>query len=634
MVTAPNYIEGEEMFVGTEEKSEVIGSIAVVDAVLGRSAELPCNMEPAIKEDRVYMVLWFREGNSKPLYRFDVRGRPFNKALLWSDGNAFGSRAYFVTGKRPAAALQLEAVELKDAGVYRCRVDFRNSPTRNFQVNLSVIVPPHQLMIYDSSGRELHDVVGPLSEGSDLILTCEVRGGQPSPTVSWFVNDNLVEGRVEQAGANIIVNKLEVRRVRRHQLNSTFKCQASNTKLMQPAEKLIRLELFLRPLTVRLVNKPNILVAEKEYSITCEALGSRPQAELSWMRENRKFRRGKMDEWVNETVVTSTVVFSPAPEDDNHQLKCHGVNPKIPGSGLEDTITLNVVYAPLVSLQLGTSLKPHYIKEGDDVYFECNIRANPREHKISWFHNNQPVVQNVSSGVIISTHSLVLQGVTRQHAGRYTCYAANERGETSSQPVPLRVQYTPVCKSDEPIVVGASLDEMLKVKCEVNADPSDVSFFWQFNNSGESFEVSSTRFVTNNGTTSELMYTPSSERDYGTLTCWGKNSIGRQLEPCIFQVVPAEWVGSGGPGLSMGPVSLLLCGAGLSVCAALLLVALLAVRRRRDSPPCQLDRNSAVKQLEVPHGNQQRYVVAYQLKPETKQPDILSRGDFCCDKSK
>lgn len=78
----------------------------------------------------------------------------------------------------------------------------------------------------------------------------------------------------------------------------------------------------------------------------------------------------------------------------------------------------------------------------------------------------------------------------------------------------------------------------------------------------------------------------------------------------------------------MGPVSLLLCGAGLSVCAALLLVALLAVRRRRDPPQCQLDRNSAVKQLEVPHGNQQRYVVAYQLKPETKQPDILSRGQL------
>ncbi|KAF6216033.1 hypothetical protein GE061_000370 [Apolygus lucorum] len=40
-----------------------------VDAVLGRSAELPCNIEPDIRDDRVYMVLWFREGEPKPLYR-------------------------------------------------------------------------------------------------------------------------------------------------------------------------------------------------------------------------------------------------------------------------------------------------------------------------------------------------------------------------------------------------------------------------------------------------------------------------------------------------------------------------------------------------------------------------------------
>ncbi|KAJ8940656.1 hypothetical protein NQ314_010642 [Rhamnusium bicolor] len=35
------------------------------------------------------------------------------------------------------------------------------------------------------------------------------------------------------------------------------------------------------------------------------------------------------------------------------------------------------------------------------------------------------------------------------------------------------------------------------------------------------------------------MYTPASQRDYGTLTCLGSNSIGRQIEPCVFQVVPA-----------------------------------------------------------------------------------------------
>lgn len=40
-------------------------------------------------------------------------------------------------------------------------------------------------------------------------------------------------------------------------------------------------------------------------------------------------------------------------------------------------------------------------------------------------------------------------------------------------------------------------------------------------------------------TVSELIYTPKGERDYGTLACWGRNSIGKQSEPCLFQVVPA-----------------------------------------------------------------------------------------------
>lgn len=96
-----------------------------------------------------------------------------------------------------------------------------------------------------------------------------------------------------------------------------------------------------------------------------------------------------------------------------------------------------------------------------------------------------------------------------------------------------------MCVDSEINVIGASLDEVLRVRCHVTADPSDVTFLWQFNNSGESFDVSPARFATANGSFSELKYTPASERDYGTLTCWGRNAIGGQTHPCVFQVVPA-----------------------------------------------------------------------------------------------
>lgn len=97
----------------------------------------------------------------------------------------------------------------------------------------------------------------------------------------------------------------------------------------------------------------------------------------------------------------------------------------------------------------------------------------------------------------------------------------------------------PVCRAKEVTVIGASLEESVKVRCEVDADPGEVDFVWEFNNSGENFEVAPTKFDGDNGTMSELVYTPESERDYGALTCWGRNAIGKQEVPCIYQVIPA-----------------------------------------------------------------------------------------------
>ena len=47
---------------------------------------------------------------------FDVRGRAFSKALYWSDTNAFGPRAYFLTVSKPAT-LSVDNVQLDDEGV-------------------------------------------------------------------------------------------------------------------------------------------------------------------------------------------------------------------------------------------------------------------------------------------------------------------------------------------------------------------------------------------------------------------------------------------------------------------------------------------------------------------------------------
>lgn len=58
-------------------------STVSVEAVLGRTATLPCDIEPGpeARDDRVYMVLWFRESAGKPLYRYDTR-KAYEKNIL------------------------------------------------------------------------------------------------------------------------------------------------------------------------------------------------------------------------------------------------------------------------------------------------------------------------------------------------------------------------------------------------------------------------------------------------------------------------------------------------------------------------------------------------------------------------
>ena len=95
---------------------------------------------------------------------------------------------------------------------------------------------------------------------------------------------------------------------------------------------------------------------------------------------------------------------------------------------------------PSSTLSLGSSLNASNIKEGDDVYFECSVRASPSPYKITWRHNGRELTHNVQKKVIISNQSLVLQKVTRADTGVYTCTAHNSEGDGVSNSINLNLK--------------------------------------------------------------------------------------------------------------------------------------------------------------------------------------------------
>lgn len=68
--------------------------------------------------------------------------------------------------------------------------------------------------------------------------------GRPAPTVMWLIDGAPAPQYIgEKTDTHVVVNRLELSQVKRNHLNTTFRCRASNTNLVSPQEKTVRLEM-------------------------------------------------------------------------------------------------------------------------------------------------------------------------------------------------------------------------------------------------------------------------------------------------------------------------------------------------------------------------------------------------------
>lgn len=107
------------------------------------------------------------------------------------------------------------------------------------------------------------------------------------------------------------------------------------------------------------------------------------------------------------------------------------------------------------------------ILENQDIFFVCQVDAQPPTRELTWLHNDRPINESSSSSLtssattksiaatakseqtgsgsaganrlIVSNNSLVLQRVQLDQAGVYACMAANGEGVGLSNQMELRV---------------------------------------------------------------------------------------------------------------------------------------------------------------------------------------------------
>ncbi|GIX97934.1 irregular chiasm C-roughest protein [Caerostris darwini] len=189
---------------------------------------------------------------------------------------------------------------------------------------------------------------------------------------------------------------------------------------------------------------------------------------------------------------------------------------------------------PQVSLRLIKEEADRQPKEDDFVRLVCDVDANPPVLKVGWLFNDLPLSHNESRTDIVSGSTLVFKRLARQNRGRYRCYAFNEEGRGVSEELALNISHAPVCKENQQITYVVGLNESVVVRCEVEAQPTDVTFKWEFSNTiHKHYNLQHT----SEGVVSNATYMPITPSDYGTLFCWANNSIGHQQSSCFFTVI-------------------------------------------------------------------------------------------------
>ncbi|CAG2105479.1 unnamed protein product [Medioppia subpectinata] len=499
---------------------------------MGDKALLPCNITPPSEDDSITLVLWYRSDvKILPIYTVDIRHNREKAKHLTHE--VLADRAFFNLSVRPAV-LSLDPILETDGAEYRCRVDFRWGRTLTSVINLHVIVPPKKVYIIDSKNQQISGLIGPVEEGSDVRLSCIVEGGKPDPSVHWYRDNVLIDVSTTSIDDSVVRNELLIENIRRNDLNSIYSCNAINNNSSQTSiSTFVTFDIYVKPSDVKIISIRRPLSSGRKFDLICRSFGSRPPAQLTWLKDNRLLSKTRETFSDDGNVTTSVLELVPSAEDHGSYLNCRAENLRLANSTIEDQWVLNIFFQPKVNLTLRTSSGKGLVAVGSQLFMECHITANPSVVEVKWLLNGQPLKQDVERDVLIRNASLEIRSARREDQGLYRCYASNLEGKTDSNELRLDIHFSPICREKSNNSIGVAIGETIELECVVEASPASVTFDWTVNR----FLLNNHIQHSNQGLTSRLSYKVHNKDDLGTIECSAKNAVGQQRQPCLFTLI-------------------------------------------------------------------------------------------------
>ncbi|XP_054160981.1 nephrin-like [Oppia nitens] len=366
-----------------------------------------------------------------------------------------------------------------------------------------------------------------------------------------------------------VKNELLIEDIRRNQLNSIYSCNAINNNIFNnnnnisqqqtslPAlsspsslstlSAFVTFDIYVKPTDVKIISIRRPLSSGKKFELICRSYGSRPPAQLTWLKDNRLLSKTRETFSDEGNVTTSVLEFTPSAEDHGSYLNCRAENLRLANSSIQDQWLLSIFFQPKVNLTMKTNSPNGLVVEGSQLSMECLISANPSVVEVKWLFNGTPLKQDIQKDLYIRNASLEIRSVSREDEGLYQCSASNLEGKSDSNDIRLRIHFAPICKQNRwNNSIGAAIGDTIELVCMVEASPASVTFDWTVNrlaidnnNHNNNNDDNHMQKHSDQHLTSRLLYTVNNRDSYGIIECTAKNIVGRQRQACHFNIIAA-----------------------------------------------------------------------------------------------
>ncbi|KAF9797290.1 hypothetical protein SFRURICE_006272, partial [Spodoptera frugiperda] len=459
--------------------------IVVLRAIRGREARLPCGQGSVFLDGLNSFVLWLKNDHDF-VYRFP--NEEYEHNLMNPD------RVVETTCNpgscRDQTALVLKSVTNHDAGRYRCRVHYQSAPSVDHLIELRVIDSPGPPTIYNGDEEVKGVNVGPLSVGSDLILSCRVESKDPETEVYWRRNGMMVE-RTHLIRSDEVRADIHLYNLSRANADTHYECLAQNSDISEP---------LIKSIVIKMYHENYGFEAGIPRLVDCVVIGCVPAPSISWHLGDKLLRP------------TSHKVVSLLP------------------------------YTGHISSLRAIILPPTQESNPKPLVRQSHLQPlGQRGIPLYRLFNYTLQLQEVNEGnYTVST--LTLSPSLQESHYELSCRAHNSHmpSEVFQDKVVINVGYRPTCQIGRVERVGVVEREAETVHCIVDASPEPLQFTWTFEDS-KTLYTSGTRISADRNRYSSSLTWLSRGGDIGLLQCRATNAFGEQKNPCVFNIT------AGGP---------------------------------------------------------------------------------------